>query len=189
MSQLGQKQPWRESYPGKVTTITRRDNGVLVLHGRRSGAAEERPCISSFATILRPLGAQRKKRLHGEDEALIHEPPLGLNRPGCDFRRLLMQRMPDAMARKILNKRIAVSASERADRLSDVAERLVRANLKSSFATPSICVNSYSRDELFANTSTTDDCRWSCHVPPRYWVEFRRAAGVSYGPETDLHTS
>lgn len=156
MSQLGQKQPWRESYPGKVTTITRRDNGVLVLHGRRSGAAEERPCISSFATILRPLGAQRKKRLHGEDEALIHEPPLGLNRP---------------------------------DRLSDVAERLVRANLKSSFATPSICVNSYSRDELFANTSTTDDCRWSCHVPPRYWVEFRRAAGVSYGPETDLHTS
>lgn len=110
-------------------SVTRCDDGVLVLHGRRSGAAVERPRISSLTPVLRRLGAQRKKGLHGEDEAFLHDSPLGLNRPGCDLSRLLMQRMPDSMAGKISNKRIAISASERADRRSDIAERLVRTNL------------------------------------------------------------
>ena len=120
------------AYPGNVTTRGPLRVATTVCSYCTVGALGLLKSV--HASPLSPPSSahsapSERNGFHGEDEAFIHDPPLGLNRPSCDLRRLLVQRMPDAVAGKILNECIAVSASEGADRLSDVAERLVRADL------------------------------------------------------------
>jgi len=78
---------------------------VLVLHRGLTQRRAQGPAIVHFFDMV---SAQRQERLDREDQAFGDLPAVVLLVPGRDFRRLVMQRTPDAVARQIADEAVAV---------------------------------------------------------------------------------
>src|SRR3954468_20112483 len=92
------------------------DHGVLVLNGRRLGAAVERPRI---VAILCPFGAKGQERLDGEHQAFAHDAAFGAGGPCCDFRRPLVERQAGPRAGKVPGQAGTVFPRKSPDGLTD----------------------------------------------------------------------
>src|SRR3954468_18840433 len=102
------------------------DHGVLVLNGRRLGAAIERPRIIA---ILCPFGAQGQERLDGEHQAFAHDAAFGAVGPSCNLRRLLVERQADAVTGKVPDQAVPVLPGKGPDRLTDTGNWFAGTNL------------------------------------------------------------